>query len=62
MAPRLFTQLLYLATGLALSGVGSAMGPIGNLEIVNKDIAPDGFTRPYIIFVGCWNIMFISFL
>lgn len=44
-------QLLHLAiVGLASSGItyGFSMGPVGDLHIVNKDIAPDGFQRPYV--------------
>ena len=35
----------FVTLGRAL-GVLGAIGPVTDLPIVNKDIAPDGFTRP----------------
>jgi hypothetical protein len=39
---RLSSAFVFLST---LSTAYAAIGPVGGLEIANKHIAPDGFTR-----------------
>lgn len=48
------SMLRFATYGLVMARtvVGVTMGPIGDLRIVNKDIAPDGLTRPY-VFTRC---------
>ena len=41
-----FTVLLYAL------GVYGSVGPVANLHIRNKDIAPDGFSRPAVVVEG----------
>ena len=41
----------FVTLGLAL-GVLGAIGPVTDLPIVNKDIAPDGFTRAAVLAGG----------
>ena len=41
-----FTVLLYAL------GVYGSVGPVANLHISNKDIAPDGFSRPAVVVEG----------
>jgi iron transport multicopper oxidase len=41
--------LLAIISALAvLSGTYAAIGPIADVHIVNKNIQPDGFNRPFV--------------
>ncbi|KAJ7715668.1 laccase 2 precursor [Mycena metata] len=42
---RLSPSILTLAISLLSSSLAATIGPVGNLPIVNKQIAPDGFSR-----------------
>ncbi|KAI5836564.1 multicopper oxidase [Schizophyllum commune H4-8] len=41
-----------LITTFAYVPIALALGPVGNLPIVNKEIAPDGFSRPTVLANG----------
>lgn len=46
-----YTSVGLVTLGLALSTLG-AIGPVTDLQIMNRDIAPDGFTRPAVLAGG----------
>lgn len=45
------TSIGSVTLGLVLGAFG-AIGPVTDLKIVNRDIAPDGFTRPAVLAGG----------
>jgi len=48
-----FSRVLALATALGLAiGASASIGPITDLDIVNADITPDGFTRTAVLAGG----------
>ncbi|KAJ7024838.1 laccase [Mycena alexandri] len=45
-------SILTLALSLLSGSLGASIGPVGNLPIVNKQIAPDGFSRSTVLAGG----------
>lgn len=52
MALNFLTYFLPLVGFYTSTGVLAAIGPVADLRIVNKNIAPDGFTRPAVLAGG----------
>ena len=44
--------LLPFTVAVFVAGVSAAIGPVTDLHIVNKNLAPDGFTRPTVLAGG----------
>lgn len=44
----MLSSLIGLALFLCTTNAVNVIGPAGNLAIVNKNIAPDGFERAYV--------------
>lgn len=49
LSPMLSFQAVVIAVGLALGSFAVTIGPDTNLYVGNKDIAPDGHTRPWVL-------------
>ncbi|KAJ7166783.1 laccase 1 precursor [Mycena filopes] len=50
--PYISASILVLSASLLSGAFGASIGPIGNLQIVNKQIAPDGFSRSTVLAGG----------
>ena len=52
MALKFFSSLVTFVTICVSTGVHAAIGPVTSLHIVNRNISPDGFSRPAVLAGG----------
>lgn len=52
MAFKFLSYAVALVTLCFSTGVNAAIGPVTDLHIVNRNISPDGFTRPAVLAGG----------